>query len=101
LLDEVSGAGVQAKPIHRKTNKDIRIFHSVNKVVSEVKPDVVQTWLPQMDVVGGVICLAQRVPWVMTERACSIAYRMSSPAHAARRVLGNLADAVVANSEEG
>jgi starch synthase (maltosyl-transferring) len=101
LVDEVSTGGVRIKPIYRKTTKDFRVFHSVSRTVSEVKPHVVQTWLPQMDVAGGVICLGKHVPWVMTERACSIAYRMSSPTHVARRALGSWADAVVANSEEG
>lgn len=71
------------------------------RVLEQCRPRVVQTWLPQMDIVGGLACMYTGVPWILTERA-------SRPAYAARRLLtrvrasvGRRADAIVANSIEG
>lgn len=101
LVADVSLAGVQITAVRRGSTRDPRIFHSVYRAISKIAPDVVQTWLVQMDVAGGAICVAKRIPWVMTERASDLAYRMSSPTHVARRALGRWSGAVVANSDEG
>jgi GalNAc-alpha-(1->4)-GalNAc-alpha-(1->3)-diNAcBac-PP-undecaprenol alpha-1,4-N-acetyl-D-galactosaminyltransferase len=62
--------------------------------------DVVQTWLPQMDVHGGIAALARRVPWVMTERCVAAAYP-DTFANRTRRWLARRASAIVANSCAG
>jgi len=69
--------------------------------LEEVRPDVVQTWLPQMDILGGVASLWRSVPWVLSERASAPAFRRSSGATWIRRALGRYAAAVIANSRAG
>jgi glycosyltransferase involved in cell wall biosynthesis len=64
-----------------------------------VKPHIVQTWLPQMDVAAGVVALTQRIPWIVSERVTqplppSIKRRL-------RDAITSRATAVVSNSEEG
>ncbi|HJQ10153.1 MAG TPA: glycosyltransferase [Gemmatimonadaceae bacterium] len=98
---EMSQGGVQMHPIEKRSNRDIRILRSVRDVLCAVKPDVVQTWLPQMDAAAGLLCVVKNIPWVMTERTCRAAYRMSSTTDLPRLVLGYFADAVVANSDAG
>jgi glycosyltransferase involved in cell wall biosynthesis len=54
-----------------------------------------------MDIAGGVVALARRVPWVLAERSCSDAYLARFKDRIIRRRLGQWADAAVANSEAG
>jgi glycosyltransferase involved in cell wall biosynthesis len=79
---------------------DVRSVGRVRRVVDAVRPDVIQTWLFQMDVLGGAAALATRTPWIFSERASALAYP-GSPRFLLRRVLGGLATAIVANSAHG
>lgn len=78
-----------------------RLLANVNSLLREVKPDIVQTWLPQMDVLGGACALLRGVPWILTERASARAYVKASAMTWLRRHLGRRASAVVANSRAG
>lgn len=70
------------------------------RLIREVKPALVQTWIPMMDVIGGMACRMTGVPHVISERS-------SSPAHPggmrdwARNALATRASAVVSNSSGG
>lgn len=70
-------------------------------LVRRIRPDVVQTWLPQMDIVGGVVALLSSVPWVLSERASKEAYQRTPALAWMRCRLAQYAKAVVANSVEG
>jgi glycosyltransferase involved in cell wall biosynthesis len=73
----------------------------IKALMREIKPDLVQTWLPQMDILGGFSALSGSVPWVVSERASELAYRDFSWLSWLRRRLGRYARAVVANSAAG
>jgi glycosyltransferase involved in cell wall biosynthesis len=60
-----------------------------------------QTWLPQMDVFGGLAALATGTPWVLSERASGAAYAERWKDRALRRGVGRRATGVVANSAAG
>jgi glycosyltransferase involved in cell wall biosynthesis len=70
-------------------------------LLHRLRPDVVHTWLPMMDVLGGVAARALGIPWVVSERASALAYEERWQDRVLRRLLGRQADAVVANSEAG
>jgi glycosyltransferase involved in cell wall biosynthesis len=72
----------------------------LRRLVAEVGPDLIQTWLFRMDVLGGLAAVATRTPWIFSERASALAYP-ATPRFVFRRVLGGLATAVVANSTAG
>jgi len=73
----------------------------VGMLMQRVRPDILHTWLPQMDIVGGIVSFFSSVPWVLSERTSKSAYE-SFPVRAWLRChLGNHAWAVVANSVEG
>jgi len=79
-----------------------RLFFSMRRVISEVKPSIVQTWLPQMDVLGGLSTFQSRTPWIISERTSGNYYHNEIPAFAwLRTLLARYASAVVANSEAG
>lgn len=84
---------------HRGTNPLLLV--SINSLIKKIKPDVVQTWMPQMDIVGGIAALWNSVPWVVSERASRLAYlHMRLPFWFRCRVVRH-ASAVVANSSNG
>lgn len=76
-----------------------RLAYALVRLLRRVRPELVQTWLPQMDLVAGAVATSLRVPWVMTERSSAAAY----PRHLAvlRRVVARGAAAAVANSRAG
>jgi glycosyltransferase involved in cell wall biosynthesis len=78
-----------------------RLLGSINSLLKTIQPDIVQTWLPQMDVLGGMACLWRAIPWVLSERVSERAFRRSSALLRARRLLGRHASAIVANSAAG
>ena len=93
--------GVSLHRVRAHSNHDPVIARQLWTLMAEVQPDVVHTWLPQMDIAGGVVALARRVPWVLAERSCSDAYVARFKDRVLRKRLGQWADAAVANSEAG
>ena len=81
-------------------NHDPRIATRLARVFSRVRPDVVQVWFIQMEVVGGLLARMFQVPWVMSERSSLLAYPPTIK-NGIRLRLGRQADAIVANSDGG
>jgi glycosyltransferase involved in cell wall biosynthesis len=81
-------------------NHDPALAWSVWRLLRESKPDVVHTWLPQMDIVGGIAAVLQRIPLVVSERSCAAAYGVGWKNRVRQRV-GLRATAIVANSTGG
>lgn len=69
-------------------------------LVRRLRPNVLNTWLTQMDILGGIAAKAVRVPWVLSERSARAAYE-SGILPSIRLRLGARADAVIANSPGG
>ncbi len=90
-------------PMHRLGGtafRDPRVVPRVARLVKRVEPDLVQTWLPMMDIVGGLAARWHRVPWVLSERNSSDAFARDALMRFRRR-LARGADRVVANSTWG
>jgi glycosyltransferase involved in cell wall biosynthesis len=89
--------------IHRPrvaSNYDPRLLRELARIIRDRKPDVVQTWLPQMDIAGGLVARWLGVPWVVSERSS----RTLHDAHAKRLLRDAVvhhATAVISNSQEG
>lgn len=80
--------------------RDLSTPMRLARLIDRVKPDVVQTWLLKMDVLGGLAARMRSVPWIATERNSALNY----PRHwttTLRNWLVPSADALVANSEGG
>lgn len=93
----------QQIPVYRLASSghyDPRLFARATMLVRRLRPSVVQTWLPLMDVVGAVATRFTGTPWVIAERSNAEAYVRFND-RALRLPVGRLADAVVANSEGG
>ncbi|HEY0379762.1 MAG TPA: glycosyltransferase [Pyrinomonadaceae bacterium] len=99
-LDTLKAGGVATHEVGGSRNHDPKIFFRLVRLIRGLKPDLVQTTLTQMDILGGAAALATRTPWVLQERSSAPCY----PAGWKNRLrarLGARADAVVANSAEG
>lgn len=80
---------------------DFRIIVNLLKTVNQIKPHLVQTWLPQMDILGGVVCAVKSIPWIMTERVSELGYRKHKIISKIRLFLAKKSMYIVANSNKG
>ena len=92
-----------ACPMHRIAplfKYDPSAFLQLATLSRRLRPDVIHTFLTQMDIVGGAAATILRIPWVLSERSNVNAY---PPAlrHRMRAMIGKQADAIVANSPAG
>ena len=93
-------AGVVLHVLRHAGHHDPRIHTQLAALARRLRPAVVQTWLPLMDIAGGLAALRAGVPWVLSERNSAPGYPPTLK-NRARRWLGRRAAAVVANSTAG
>ena len=79
---------------------DVCVPFRLAALIGRIRPVLVQTWLTQMDILGGVAALSRSVPWIAAERSSALAYPAGFVNHI-RALLLPHADAVVANSRGG
>jgi glycosyltransferase involved in cell wall biosynthesis len=79
---------------------DPRLFAGLRRVMREVAPDIVQTWLLQMHVFGGLAAIMSRRPWIFSERASAAAYQRSLRS-ITYNGMARFASAIVSNSRTG
>jgi glycosyltransferase involved in cell wall biosynthesis len=79
---------------------DPTILLRLLRLVRAVRPHLVQTWLPAMDILGGFVARLQGVPWVMTERSSPGAYDPSLKLWS-QAFVSRYARAIIANSNGG
>jgi glycosyltransferase involved in cell wall biosynthesis len=97
-LAESSGATIHWIP--GRSNYDPFTIFRLARIIRQVRPDVLQTWVTQMDVFGGVAAILTRTPWILADRSSGDHYPRDAR-HLARRILGRHADIIVANSAQG
>jgi glycosyltransferase involved in cell wall biosynthesis len=82
----------------------INNFKRIKEVINTLKPDIIHTWLPQMDIAIGIQFLFGRSSsskWVIAERTSSDAYKKNKFQNFIRRCLALMADSIIANSSHG
>lgn len=99
-LSRLERAGVRMHQLRGASNYDPRLVWSIRKIIRSVLPQLVQTWLPQMDTLAGAAALLTRTPYFITERSIADAYD-EKPWRSLRRCIGRGALRVIANSEGG
>ena len=90
-----SGAEIHYLPRH-----PVSLLPQLTNLTRRLRPDVVMTCLPKMDVVGGIAGQVTGVPWVLYEVNAGISYKRNSR-DVTRAFLGTRAHAVIANSAQG
>lgn len=81
-------------------NRDVRVPLRLARLVRILRPRLMQTWLTQMDMIGGTTALLSRTPWILSERSSAEAYPAGA-VNVLRTTLGRRATQVVANSLGG
>lgn len=99
-LSRMQDTGVGLHRLPNRRNHDPRLIADLYSLLRRLEPDIVQTWLLQMDVMGGIATRMAGVPQVLSERSSAKMYKnswkMSLRAFLGRRVAG-----IVANSQGG
>lgn len=93
-------AGVRIALLNVRGNYSPALLVKLNAVIDEFRPQIIHTWLLQMDLVGGFLAILRGKPWVLSERSSENAYR-ASLRYRVRSMVGRYATVHVANSKEG
>lgn len=99
-LARMEAAGVEWHRLGGAGNRDPVIFFRLLRLMRKLRPDVVQTILTPMDILGGAAALLTRTCWVLRESSSAPLYTKGWR-HRLRLSLGRMADAVVSNSAGG
>jgi len=73
-LQRLDESGAEIHRIASCGSYDPLIILRLRKLMHDLGPDLVQTWLPQMDVLAGYAASSMKIPWVVSERSSSSAY---------------------------
>lgn len=99
-LDRLENSGVHLHALTSAGNHDPMLAWKIFQLVRRLRANVVQTWLLQMDILGGVAALLNRVPLIVSERSSASAYEPDWKTRL-RLLVGRRAAGVVANSRGG
>ncbi len=81
-------------------NYDVRRIAQMRGLIRRIAPTIIQTWLLQMDVVGGIAALWTRTPWLLSERSSAGNYRNRAK-QVLRRAIARGVSGIVSNSSGG
>jgi glycosyltransferase involved in cell wall biosynthesis len=98
--DRLRCSGVTIHSLSHRGIHDPYLMIQLIRLIRSTKPDIVQTWLRQMDILGGVVARWTRVPWILSERSSALGYPHSLK-NRLRVWLGLRAQAIVSNSTGG
>jgi glycosyltransferase involved in cell wall biosynthesis len=99
-LERLVASGATVHRIHAFGNHDPLILGRLLRIIRAIRPDVVQCWLLQMEVAGGVAASLSSTPWVFSERSAPAAYRPSLKTWL-RVKIASWSTAIVSNSSIG
>ena len=92
--------GVVLHQLKSESNYDPYLFVHMVKIIRCIKPDIVHTWILQMDILGGITANLSRIPWIFREASSAMGYSPTFKNRLRVRV-GSLASAIVSNSQGG
>lgn len=97
---KLESQGAISVPIRSRGNCNPALAVELVAAIRRLRPDIVQSWLPQMDVLCGFLARSYGAKWILSERCSPLAYPRTAK-NWLRRVVGERADLVVANSRHG
>jgi glycosyltransferase involved in cell wall biosynthesis len=66
--DVLRQAGVSLHVVPQRVSHDPRAVWALVRLVREIRPAIVQTWLTKAGVLGGLAAIATATPWIHSER---------------------------------
>jgi glycosyltransferase involved in cell wall biosynthesis len=95
----IERSGITIRRLEVRSNYDPRNVLRLRSMLSDIKPDILMTWMHACDVYGFFLKRAwYGMRWVMSERDSSYPV---DPRYLLRALLGRRADAIAANSQKG
>jgi len=91
---------VELHCLKARSNYDPYILWQLIRLIRQIKPDIVHTWILQMDIIGGIAAKITRTPWILREPSCQLAYNNTWKFRLREKVVG-LSAAIVSNSSGG
>lgn len=83
-----------------RSNYDPYLLWQLVRLIRRIKPDIIQTWIMQMDILGGIAARLNGIPWVFREPSSAAAYLPTWKYRLRIRVVSD-ACAIVSNSRGG
>jgi glycosyltransferase involved in cell wall biosynthesis len=99
-LQPLEEAGVSTHCLGPLSNSSPLLPWKIHQLIRQVQPQLIQTWLTQMDILGGLAAWWSRIPFVISERTSS-AFYTTNWKDRLRVALGQRAAAITANSKGG
>jgi len=99
-LERLQNSPVHLHKLKAASNYDPKIFCDLLRLVWNIRPDLIQTWINQMDILGGLVALIKGIPWVLRESNSLKAWPPNLKT-IIRKWEGCAATAIVANSQGG
>lgn len=99
-LPLLESRGVVLHRLRSWGNHDPGIFHQLVGLIRRIRPDIIQTWILQMDVLAGIAAIVTGTPWILREPCSAEAYPRTIK-NELRHWIGGRASAIVANSKAG
>lgn len=96
----LEASSVRPHRLPKRHNAHPARITDIIKIIRDVRPDFVQTWLTQMDVAGAIAARICGIRYILTERASPSAYPANWKSHL-RSLLGKQAAMIMANSSAG
>jgi glycosyltransferase involved in cell wall biosynthesis len=99
--DEMRECGVRIHNLGNLRSVHPKLLLAITRLIRTIKPVIVQTWLPQMDLLGGIAALLTGTRWIVSERTSARYYSEIPVLARLRLLLGRSASSIVANSSGG
>lgn len=93
-------AGVVLHQLKGRSNYDPYLLWQLDRLVRLIKPDIIHTWILQMDIMCGMVARLIGIPWIFRESSSTMAYSPTWKNRLRVRV-GSGANAIVSNSRGG
>jgi glycosyltransferase involved in cell wall biosynthesis len=93
--------GVILHRLKSRSNYDPYLLWQLIRLIRSTKPDIIHTWILQMDILGGIAARLNRVPWILLEPTHPLAYYKPTWKHRLRVWVGSDASAIVSFSRGG
>ena len=99
-LPRLQHSGASIHHLRARSSYDPRLVWQVRRLIRQLRPDLVQPWFVQMEVLAGTAARLARIPWILNERSSLLAYPPTWKNRLRVRI-ARTADAIIANSAGG
>lgn len=92
--------GVALHRLSLRSNYDTYLLWQLFRLIRQIKPDIIHTWILQMDILGGIAARLYGIPWLLREPSSAMAY-LPTWKQRLRVLIASGTSAIVSNSAGG